>query len=819
MPRSAEELEKKFQKGVNQIQSGQVKKAESTLLGLLKDIPDNPSLIERIGYCYALQSKWSEAEQYYKKASNLSPGNSEILNNYGCILQKQNRWEEALPCFADAFQIAPENFSALSNLAQTLNHCGHKEDAIKYYEHALNLQPRNHSIRFQYAELLHNNGMLSQEAEQYKRLLTYEKDNIKARIKLALALFTMNKKQQAASIINETAYDRKEIVNSLVEWAKEAYQQGRKEDASSGYGLLTRLVPEEKSYWRSYAVNCYFSFGLEIALPVFTEAIEQFPEEADFFRILTIAYGQAGQQENAVAAARKAIELAPEDPKTHQYYAVVLRQLQKSSSPTPPADEVCASFVKAITLAMGNEVLIQKIAQSIVETKEADLMQQCLNTLPVIYQDSYISHLLGNYIELANNNYEAALEHAKQVITIPPVNSFALSEFAETCFYLEDYDTALQAAIKAVELDPQDSQALMRLGYLSVDCGKIDEGLIACERALSINPHDPSVRLAMGLIHLLKENWDAGWHYYEARFQMRYRHQIHIPPVEKWNGEANDDLEVIVICEQGLGDILQFSRFLTTTAERVGRTIFICNPLLHHLYQPLAEKMPDKIEVLLINDKFTVKQENARWTSLIELPRTLGLEPAEWCNNLPNIQATPEKKKIWQERLNLNPAKLNVGIAWQGSHGARIDVGRSIPLEQFEPLAGLENVQLYSLQKHYGSEQLDQVSFKDSIIYLGDDFDADTNAFADTAAVMENLDLVITTDTSIAHLAGALGVKTWVALKHTPDWRWGISGDETHWYTNMKLFRQSIPGQWDDVFERLEKELTEFAGQKLAEQS
>ncbi len=813
MPLNAKELEKKFQTGVNQIQSGEVKQAESTLLGLLEDIPDNPALIERIGYCYALQDKWDKAEKYYKQASTLSPGNSEILNNYGCILQKQNRWEEALPCFADAFQIAPNNFNALSNLALTLNHCGHPADALKYYEHALQLQPRNHSIRFQYAELLHNNGMLSQESEQYKRLLTYDTDNIKARIKLALTLFALNKKQEAKNVINESSHDKNHIIQSLVEWSKEAYHEGRKEDASAGYGLLTRLVPEEISYWRSYAINSYFSAGLTAALPIFTEAIEHFPEEPDFFRILTIAYGQAGQQENAVAAAAKSVELAPEDPKTHQYYAVVLRQQQKSQTPPPEPDEVCESFNKAILLAIDNQEILQKIAQSLVETKEASIMEKCLKALPEKLQDSYIDHMLRNYIELTNNNYKKALEHAKRAILFEPPNAFALSEFAETCFYMEDYETALQASIKAVEIDPNDSQALMRLGYLSVDCGKIEEGLIACEKALSINPHDPSVRLALGLINLLIGNWEAGWLYYEARFQMKYRHQIHIPPVPKWNGEEDKNLELIIVCEQGLGDILQFSRFLTDAAKKVGRTIFICNPLLHHLFQPLS----DRIEVLLVNDKFTVKQEHARWTSLLELPRTLNLKPEEWSNNLPNIKTAPDKKQYWHDRLKMDPTKLNIGLAWQGSRGARIDVGRSIPLSRFEELSKIENVQFYSLQKHYGSEQLNEVSFKDRIIYLGDDFDSDINAFADTAAVMENLDMVISTDTSVAHLAGALGKKTWVPLKFIPDWRWGIEGDKTPWYKDMTLFRQTIPGQWDGVFEKLHAELKKVANLKTAE--
>ena len=148
-------------------------------------------------------------------------------------------------------------------------------------------------------------------------------------------------------------------------------------------------------------------------------------------------------------------------------------------------------------------------------------------------------------------------------------------------------------------------------------------------------------------------------------------------------------------------------------------------------------------------------------------------------------------------------SSLNVGIAWQGSPGYPGDYYRSIPLASFAPLAACSGVRLFSLQRGYGSQQLPPLAEQLGIVDLGSSLDEGSDAFVDTAAAMMNLDLVISSDTSIAHLAGALGVRAWVALQQTPNWRWLMDRDDSPWYPTVRLFRQSRLGEWSDVFERI----------------
>ena len=167
----------------------------------------------------------------------------------------------------------------------------------------------------------------------------------------------------------------------------------------------------------------------------------------------------------------------------------------------------------------------------------------------------------------------------------------------------------------------------------------------------------------------------------------------------------------------------------------------------------------------------------------------------------PYLAADPDRVTVWRERIGAHGRRI--GIAWQGNPASAAERGRSIPLREFLPLAQVPGVRLISLQKHHGLEQLAGVPDGLRIETLGDDFDAGPDAFIDTAAVMQCLDMVITSDTSVAHLAGALGRPVWVGLQHVPDWRWMLEGEDSLWYPTMRLFRQTRRGDWGGVFARM----------------
>jgi len=257
-----------------------------------------------------------------------------------------------------------------------------------------------------------------------------------------------------------------------------------------------------------------------------------------------------------------------------------------------------------------------------------------------------------------------------------------------------------------------------------------------------------------------------------------------------------------VYAEQGLGDAIQFVRYLPQVAQRVGRVVCELQPALIPLIEQAgfgehAQFVPRGTELPVFDAQ----------VPLLSLPGLLGTT----LENIPDaagyLKADPARAEKWRDGLG-EQAKFRVGIVWQGTKTYSGDRERSIALAQFAPLA-MEGVELVSLQKGFGVEQIAAVADRFAVRDLGPDFDATGGAFLDTAAVMESLDLVITSDTALAHLAGALGKETWLALSLVPDWRWMFERENSPWYSSLRLFRQSRFGDWEEVFARMARELTE----------
>jgi hypothetical protein len=266
-------------------------------------------------------------------------------------------------------------------------------------------------------------------------------------------------------------------------------------------------------------------------------------------------------------------------------------------------------------------------------------------------------------------------------------------------------------------------------------------------------------------------------------------------PTPPWDGSPLDGRTILVHAEQGLGDTMQFLRYVPLVRRRGGRVILVCQPPLMRLLSrvPGIERLVAWGEPL---PEYDVQ------VPLMSLPglfgTTLETVPAE----VPYLDAEPALVEAWRHRLG-SYAGFQVGIVWQGNPRFRFDRLRSIPLAQFAPLARVPGVHLLSLQKGPGRDQLAALPGSFPVTDLGHQLDETTGAFLDTAAVMKNLDLVITSDTVAAHLAGALGVPVWVALHDVPDWRWLLDREDSPWYPTMRLFRQTRPGQWEEVFERI----------------
>jgi hypothetical protein len=292
---------------------------------------------------------------------------------------------------------------------------------------------------------------------------------------------------------------------------------------------------------------------------------------------------------------------------------------------------------------------------------------------------------------------------------------------------------------------------------------------------------------------LVDGDFARGWPEYEGRLRI----PGHVPPhnLPRWTGQPLAGRSLLLVAEQGIGDTLQFVRYARLLKERGARVVLAVPAALGRL---LACD-PDLGELFILG----YAKELPRCDfclPLLSAPAALGTSAATIPSDVPYLTADPELTDRWRRELAAVEG-FKIGIVWQGARNYHLDCLRSIPLADFAPLASLPGVRLISLQKGFGSEQVATVDFP--VLDLSGRLDEVAGAFMDTAAVIRSLDLVVTPDTAIAHLAGALGVPVWVALQFSPDWRWLRDRDDSPWYPTMRLFRQTTLGEWPDVFERI----------------
>ncbi len=345
------------------------------------------------------------------------------------------------------------------------------------------------------------------------------------------------------------------------------------------------------------------------------------------------------------------------------------------------------------------------------------------------------------------------------------------------------------------------------LGTLLIDLGQPDAALARFEEAVRLEPDNPQWLCSRGLARLGLGQMAAGWHDYEHRWACPQFDMLRLAePI--WDGQPLVGT-LLVHCEQGLGDTLQFIRFARLARDRCRRLIVAAQPALVPLLtrSDVGEVVPRSSPL----PRFDTH------VPLASLPRIFAADLENLPCEVPYLSVEPERVARWRAELS-GYSGLRVGIAWQGQRKFRTDHLRSMPLTCFAPLAQVPGVRLISLQKGYGCQQIAELNGAFPVLDLSERIDHD-GAFLDTAAIMQNLDLIVTSDTAAAHLAGALGVPVWVALASGPDWRWLHGRADSPWYPSMRLFRQPEPGRWQSVFHEMAQSLASLSDKKTSLQA
>ncbi|WP_164102301.1 tetratricopeptide repeat protein [Candidatus Laterigemmans baculatus] len=360
-------------------------------------------------------------------------------------------------------------------------------------------------------------------------------------------------------------------------------------------------------------------------------------------------------------------------------------------------------------------------------------------------------------------------------------------------------DEADAAFATALRQKSDYANALKNRGTLWVWAGHIERGLEWYQQAMRLAPDDAELHRNLGIIYLLQGRYDEGWPEYRWRWKMPGMPRPSLP-LPLWQGEPLEGKSIFVYPEQGLGDAIQFVRVVETLQERGATVVLGCDPKL----LPLLSGVRGVGKIIPFGGTFDRVDYHA---SLVDATDHTWQGEAQ-ISGAPYLEISESLAAYWQRYLEALPGK-RIGLCWQGNPAHHADPYRSVPLAAFAPLMELPNVSWISLQHGHGSEQLTSVEFGDRLHRLPENLDQSSGAFLDTAAVMRGLDLVITTDTSAGHLAGALGVPTWLLLGRVPDWRWGLRGSTTPWYAAHRLWRQQEVGDWQTPIADMAEELRE----------
>jgi Flp pilus assembly protein TadD len=343
---------------------------------------------------------------------------------------------------------------------------------------------------------------------------------------------------------------------------------------------------------------------------------------------------------------------------------------------------------------------------------------------------------------------------------------------------------------RAVELKPDYAEAYYNLGYGLDEAGQFDEALTCYDRALALEPSHAHAHWNRSLLRLLQGDFEQGWPEYEWRWRTgQDTPRAFAQP--QWQGQPLSGTTILIHAEQGLGDTIQFVRYAPLIKGLGAKLLFECQP-------PLVRLLANGVGIDQLIPRGNELPYFDFHTPLLSVPRVLKTTLATIPASAPYLFANAGLVAEWRARL-ATIGGFRIGINWHGREGHAEASKRDIPLELFARLAEIPGVRLISLQKGRGETELRAAHGRLPIVDVGN-IDAEHGAFMDTAAIMKNLDLVITSDTAVAHLAGALGVPVWVALPFVPDWRWLLNRNDSPWYPTMRLFRQKVRGAWDQVF-------------------
>jgi tetratricopeptide (TPR) repeat protein len=598
--------------------------------------------------------------------------------------------------------------------------------------------------------------------------------------------------------------------------ALQQHQAGRMAEAEAGYRAVLAVWPTHADALHLLGLVFHQTKRHEQALLPILRALELQPRAAEYYNSLTAIYIALKQLDAAIAAGRRAVELQPNLPEAWCNLGNALCASEQNdpvnSHPvnSNPVQNSAAieSYLRALALRPTYALALMGLGNALMNSRryqEAITAYRKAIAARADLVDAYYN--LGNAYRGIEDNRQAVACY-RQAIALKPDHLEAINNLACTLQQMGDLDQALHILQDAAKAHPTKARVRSNIANLLAEADQWDRAIAGYQQAIAIQADYYEARFNLSLALLMTGDFERGWQEYEYRWKCdsfpsprRYTHK----PL--WLGEPLDGRRILIHAEQGFGDTLQFVRYVPLVAERGGKVIFQVQTQLHRLLRrtPGAEVIAQDPR----DDQFDLQCPllsaplafQTRLDSVPPIPpRSVTIDPAEQAG--------------WKARLNeiQQPGhRLNIGLIWSGSPRFPNNARRGIKLDRLAPLASMAGINFISLQKGPAAEEARHPPQGMRLI----DWTDELNDFADTAALISQLDLVISTDTGPAHLAALIGVPTWMLLMFSPDFRWLRQRADSPWYPRVRLFRQPTAGDWETPVEHIARMLKQLTVAEL----
>ncbi len=637
----------------------------------------------------------------------------------------------------------------------------------------------------------HRNGAFQEAHEIFRRLLVADPQNAVLFNMLGAACIGLGQLSEAGAYLAETLRLDPDLAAAHDNLGLLLMAQDRFAEAIVSFRRAAAGDPRSVSTQLNLAHAMLRSGQIAEAIEVLRHVARLSPDNVQACVELARLLCEQGRQAEALPHLKHVTGLQPDDAGAHFELAAALAQVGQRA-------ESIAVYQAAIRLKPDSPEGCANLAKLYFEQKLFDeAVRWSRRALELRPGFAEAQHNLGCALS-KQEKYEEAIEALQTALHLKPQMNAAYNNLGVAFAAAGKFDTAISHYRHALSLRSTDLEALCNLGNVYLRLNDVQTAIAHYERALALQPENAEARHCRAVAWLLEGKYAEGLPEYEWRLKT----QEYVPARlqgPRWRGEPLSGRTIVLCAEGGLGDTIQFVRYAPLLQRQGARVVVACSAALHRIlaHTPGVDALITPSVTSFAAD-FCVPMISVAY----HLQTTLETVPV----HIPYVFADEQLLETWRQRLTPWEG-FKVGIVWQGNSQFRGDRSRSIPLARFAPLARVPGVRLVNLQKGAGLEQLREFAEPWSVIDFGDAVDQSAGAFMDTAAIMKNLDLVITSDTAAAHLAGALGVNVWLALQMVPDWRWMLQREDSPWYPTMRLFRQTQLGDWPEVFERIACEL------------